>query len=490
MIRLTPSGRRASPSAQTAPEASQHATHITELNAALKNPDIAPTAAALTLRRVWEISSEMGSALLTDAKADVIDNSSIKELALSYFLSGEQTELAKAWLISNYASALQRPSWAELNIALAQKDEATLIRLLDTVADWLPKFDRIEALHQTKQLATAQSLAYQLAEQRPDSVEANQRLTQLLDEQSSSARLFWANGNQSSVRYKGPRLEANFRISPTLAIETRASSSTLHNSDPNFPIALSNRESETEFGLRWLRDSGRITTSVLSRSSLTDSTGLRVDWKESFESKYNIQASLQWRAPTSETQGLRVYGYSNELKSSARYEISKREYVSGQVALTQFGLDGQGAIARGLTMNAEAGHLVRIDYPDITARISVARGRYVENARFSSAASAFLSGNAATNRGIFLPGNSSSFNAQLGLGASGKDRNHGGGLTPFAQVALSYDSLVGAGYNAAFGISTSVVGNDRLFIGGNFISSTPANPRASREFSAGYRLQF
>jgi hypothetical protein len=49
---------------------------------------------------------------------------------------------------------------------------------------------------------------------------------------------------------------------------------------------------------------------------------------------------------------------------------------------------------------------------------------------------------------------------------------------------------VGAGYNAAFGISTSVVGNDRLFIGGNFISSTPANPRASREFSAGYRLQF
>ena len=53
-----------------------------------------------------------------------------RELALSWAVSTDQDEAAKAWLWQRYGRTLAKPAWAEVSVALVQNDVDTLERLL------------------------------------------------------------------------------------------------------------------------------------------------------------------------------------------------------------------------------------------------------------------------------------------------------------------------------------------------------------------------
>jgi polysaccharide biosynthesis protein PelB len=457
------------------------------------NADSDVQTAAAVLRQVWKAPEHFDpikAVPIVEGEDTASDRSSAKELTLSYLLSSDQTDLAKGWLLSNYAQGLQRPAWAELNIALAQKDNTTLVRLLDTVSDWLPKLDRVEALQQTRQHASAQTLAHQLAEQRPDSHDAAQRYRQTIEDRGSVIKFDYASGNQSSLKFSGPKFELTSWLTPSIGFESKLSASTISSSDNNFPANLATRETLGEISLKWLRETGKLGVTLLSRSSVTSTSGAMLQFEESFDTKYKLSSSISLRAPSSETQGMRVYGNTDQAKIAGRLDFSQREYFSGQLAATRYNLNGAGSIGRAFNLNAELGHLLRIEYPDMAIKASAVVGRTKANANLQAAAGAYVNANNNNLEALFLPASTTSFSVSAVYGASARSRNVGGAFAPFAELALGYDSANGPGYNATIGFTTGLIGADRLQFAVSFNSKNATNPKSSKEISMGYRLRF
>jgi len=138
--------------------------------------------------------------------------STANELAVSYLLSQEELDSARAWLLSRYADQLVQPTWARLSVALANHDNEALDNLLTTLPDWLPKLDRIEALAQLGRTAQAQTEAFAALAEDPDSNRAHQKLIDTVMTGSPSAGVLMTTGTQSVIDIKRTRVDAGIRL--------------------------------------------------------------------------------------------------------------------------------------------------------------------------------------------------------------------------------------------------------------------------------------
>ncbi|MEJ0003944.1 MAG: tetratricopeptide repeat protein [Pararobbsia sp.] len=95
-------------------------------------------------------------------------SSAAAEVALAWARSQESDPLAKAWLTHAYANRLTRPADAELAIALANRDVATIERILDAKdASRVPIADRIDGYETAGRPGEAEALAFAGSRARP-----------------------------------------------------------------------------------------------------------------------------------------------------------------------------------------------------------------------------------------------------------------------------------------------------------------------------------
>ena len=400
-----------------------------------------------------------------------------KELVLAWTLSNEQHEAAKIWLWQQYGRRLAQPLWAEVSVALTENNVEALDRLLETRADAMPAYNRIDAARALHDLRRAQSYAFEALEKSPQDDELHLRLaTDML-----------ATANSVIVRdtaftrgvLAGHERTASLTLWHSPRLRLSAELSAVHQSVQDAGVLTGVPGAEHQAGLSALirNNHGETEIGIARRSALTEFNALRLAHAERWAEGVNSNFSLTQRERANETVPLAVGGHRDRLAASLNYGFSKREYLrlEGWHAdyHTQFGQ----ALGSGQGVNYELGHKLRTEYPDAALRLSGTVQHYGP-VEFAGAGAARLTPDGSIPTGsFFLPQSFKLQGLNVGLGNAIRE-SYTRALRPYADFGRSYNSLSGNGYNWSLGAAGSVFGPDSLSIyltrsqggGGSYIS--------------------
>jgi hypothetical protein len=386
-----------------------------------------------------------------------------RELVLSWLISQEQHENAKAWIWLQYGRKLAAPGWAAVSVALAEGDAEAAARLLAERPAELPYRDRVEAARLAKQLRQAQTFAFEAQEKHPDDDVLHLQLSETLLEGAHRAVAGTAYARRGAVLSRPRELAAEVWVAPRLRLAMEWREASQRSLDPAVLTGVPGRDREMRLTARRLLDDGWIEAGVGRREGFADSVSARLRHYRSWGRRLSTLFTASRNERTLDSSALAVAGLRDELSLRALYTLSRREYLTGQLWGARY--RSQSGISFGTAhgYDWEAGHRVRIEYPDVTLRFNAAQLRSRTEGSGDEATAALNP--AGTNPGpaFFVPGPSRRHGIGVGIGESARE-NWTRALRPYAGLDLTRNSISGDGYNLRFGVRGNAIGPDQLHL--------------------------
>jgi tetratricopeptide (TPR) repeat protein len=385
----------------------------------------------------------------------------VRELVLSWALSTERMDAAKAWLWSQYARQLARPTWAQMSIALAENDREAVARLLAADDGALPVYDRIEAARVTARLRLAQTYAFDAQEKRRDDDELHVKLTETLLE-SANAIVYTDVPFERGV-LKGREQRAVVRVWANerlrLALDF-GGDGRLASTNPAALTGVPGRIEEYGLAARWRHERAHTDVRVGYRSALGTHYPLSFAHTREWAPRVSgvLGFTLDERAP--ETNPLYVGGMRDRAAASFTWRVGLREYLTVEGWAARYHTQDDTYLGRGHGVYWEAGHLFRTAYPDLRVRVTGAHQSYRADGTVDARA-ARLDPSAVLGPRYFIPESFDVLGAYLSFGLDDRDR-YSRGFRFFADVGPTWNSQLGEGFLFSVGGGRSVLGPDRL----------------------------
>ena len=413
----------------------------------------------------------------------------VRELVVSYLMTRESFDSARGWLLSRYADDLSRPAWAQLALALVSRDRVRLEKMLEDMPDWLPKLESIDAMRVTSRYASAQTLAFDTLGSRPDNPDAHQRVMDTFSEAGSFGQVSIGGIEQGALRIHGLRAETAWTASSGWSVLGEFDELRLRSSDTTQLASVPGAERRIALGLRRPIDDGWWLARVSHRESVRNVVGAQLQWQLGTPGRWQMAGTAGLRQTASELALLRVGASKDHLDLRLTWEATAREYVSLNVSAARFRTQLDTALGDGLVGAVEVGHRFRLDYPDVTFRLSLVRSNYSAERQFDALVTGLAGSSVGDPFTLWIPASSSQANLSVSVGESsnfGQTR----AIRPYAEAGLRSNSLTGSGYNFRAGLTGSLIGADRLTLFASAISAVPGNPRGSRELGVAYRFRY
>jgi hypothetical protein len=388
----------------------------------------------------------------------------VGELILSWALSTERFDSAKAWLWQQYARKLARPVWAEMTLALAENDREAVARLLARDAHAIPPLDRIEAARVTGRHALAQTYAFEAAEKQRDHDEIHLKLSETLLESASML----AYGAQSFERglLKGTEQRASARIwvreHLRLSIDLGLDGG-LKSNDPTALTGVPGRIEQYAFGLHWRHDNGSTDLRVGHRNALGTHVPVRLAHTSEWAARISGTVSAALDETADETNPLFLGGMRDRLTAQVNYRLSLREYVALEAWAARYHTQDDTYLGQGRGLTWEIGHRFRNDYPDWRIRLTGEHQSYRADGSVDARASSLDPTGGALGARYFIPESFDVYGLYTTFGDSYRDR-YSRAWRYYADFGPTYNTVSGRGFLFAAGAGGSVLGNDRLSI--------------------------
>ncbi|MBS0336153.1 MAG: tetratricopeptide repeat protein [Proteobacteria bacterium] len=383
----------------------------------------------------------------------------VKELVLSWALSGEQYSNAKAWLWLQYGRKLAAPGWAEAAVALGENDVEAAERLLADRS--LPAGTRIEAARLAQKLALAQTLAFEEQERRPEDDSLHLQLADSLLAGASRVIGSATSSVRGVIRAQPRELQAQVWLAPRLRLALEWREAAQSSTDPAVIRSVPARDRETRVSLRQLLDSGWVEAGLGQREGLASQGSLRASLFTQWDRRFSTLFSAGRNERTLDSTALAVAGSKDELAARFAYTFSKSEYLAGGVRGARYQTQGGAHLGSGSAAEWELGHRVRIEYPDLTVRVTAANYRFSADGAPDAPTAQLNPAGGIPGAAFFIPQNSRIVGAGVGFGESARD-TYSRALRPYGSFARTMSSLAGSGYNALIGAGGSLFGADRL----------------------------
>lgn len=431
-------------------------------------------------------------ALLRRRRGEGGVDAAAREAALGYWIGRGAHEVAEAWLLATYANALDRPAWARLSVALANDDRAELQTLLDTLADWLPAADRIEAAQRTGRIALAQTLAFDRLALLPAHDELHRRLVALTTAEPPYAGFGWNAFAQRPLRERAWVVDGAANVSPRLQLGVAVHEIARESTDAAQLVGVPATERLQSLAARYeIAGNAELRAQVVARDGFGTAIGFALQGSRDVAPWLRLGLRLGIDDPAIDNALLRIGGRRDTLGATAYARLSHREFAAASFEANRYAaLDG-GALGRGRIARIEVGHLVRSEYPDLALRASASDLRYSPQAGLDARLAALLAPAAragATNAAL-LPQSTTQFGVGLALGETARS-GYARAWRPWAAAALLADRGSGAGTEWQLGIGGSVFGADRLEFAAAGGSTRGADAAPYRQFSVRYRWLF
>jgi polysaccharide biosynthesis protein PelB len=473
----------------TSPDATQMASSNI---AALASSQLLAESVRRTLSDMPQFDATKTRTASRDDRTDKADErSSASEIALSYLLSKEGVESARAWLLTRYANALSRPAWANLSVALATQDKTQLAKLLDEVADWLPRYDRVEAMKLIGRTAEAQTSAFETLASRPDNQEAYRSFLSTLTEDVSGISLSSASGRFSDLTFHDTTLSGSWRFNQRWLVSSSVAKGKLEWENPpgNLGALLPLNTQKLTLGLKAVVDKGFIGLNLERHHLLRDFTALQSEWQASFERGWGVNFKLAHNAPASETPALRIAGMKDSVQARFSHQITGRDTASLSLGAARYLTQANTMLGSGFNFRLEYAHQIEKLQPGWTLKMELARVQFNRRPGSDTVTDTMTPPGYNQPSEFFLP--NSYTQADVFLSTSEPFQAQGRGpLQPFAQLGIRYNSLTGAGYNLRAGLAGSVLGHDSFLLYVQSSSATPGSSHGSTEIGIKYNFFF
>ena len=383
------------------------------------------------------------------------------ELVLSWLISTEQQENAKSWLWLRYGRKLAAPGWAEVSVALASDDAEAAAKLLAERPKELPYRDRVEAARLAKQLQQAQTYAFESQEQHPDDDVLHLQMSQVLLEGANRVVAGAAQSRRGVIGSRPQELGTEVWVTPRLRLAVEWREASQHSLDQAVLTGVPARDRETRLIARRLLDDGWVEFGVGQREGFADSVFGQLRLYQSWGQRLSTLFTAGRNNRTLDSSALAVAGMRDELSLRALYTLSRTEYLSGQLWGARYRSQDGIKLGTASGYDVEAGHRVRIEYPDLTLRLT--RSKLSTSTEGTGDEATAVLNPAGVNPGpsFFVPAGSTRDGIGIAVGESARE-NWTRALRPYAALDLTHNSLSGAGYNAQAGVRGTVIGQDQL----------------------------
>ncbi|MEW5881151.1 MAG: tetratricopeptide repeat protein [Pseudomonadota bacterium] len=415
-----------------------------------------------------------------------------RDAALGYWIGRGAAEIAQAWLLAAYANALERPAWARLSVALASDDRAELDDLLDTVADWLPAADRIEAAQRTGRTTVAQTLAFDRLALAPAHDDLHARLVALTTAVPPYAGFGWNALRQRPLRESAWVVDGAANVSPRLQLGVALHEVARESTDAAQLVGVPATERVQSLSARYdIAGNGELRAQLAARDGFGTGIGFVLQGERDVAPRLRLGLRLGFDDQATDNALLRIGGRRDTVGATAYSRLSQREFAAASFETNRYAaLDG-GAVGRGRIVRIEAGHLVRTEYPDVALRVTGADLRYSPQAGLDARLAALLppAARAGATNAALLPASTTQFGIGIALG-DGARSGYSRAWRPWAAAALLHDRTSGANTEWALGIGGSAFGADRLEFTAGGGSTRGAEAAPYRQFSVRYRWLF
>ncbi len=386
-------------------------------------------------------------------------SAAVRELVLSWAISTEQYSSAKAWLWLQYGRKLAAPGWAAASVALGENDVEAAERLLADKS--VPVSSRIEAARLTNQVRLAQTLAFEAQEARP----ADDGLhLQLADSLLAGANRLITGAMSSlrgALRAQPRELQAQVWVTPRLRLALEWREATQSSIDPAVLTGVPARDRETRVTLRQVLDTGWVEAGIGERSAMAGQTSLRAGLFTQWSRGVSTLVSAAHNERTLDSTALAIAGAKDEVAGRVLWSFAKREYFSGGLRQMRYHTQNGNPLGGGRAAEGEIGHRVRIDYPNLTVRLTAANYRFSAGGNDDAQTAQLNPAGGIPGAAFFIPRNSRVLGAGVGFGESARE-GYSRALRPYGSFARTTSSLAGSGYNALLGIAGSLFGADHV----------------------------
>jgi polysaccharide biosynthesis protein PelB len=417
-----------------------------------------------------------------------------RDAVLGYTITRSLSELAEAWLQRQYRNTLERPGWGQLSVALANDDRAQIATLLDTMPDWLPLYDRVDAAARVQRRAQAQSLAFDGLAGRPDNDPLHERLVNNTVAPLQSAQ--GADGTIAGFRQR-PLEERGLALAGTIALGQqhwlRAQASRIDRSSTDTTQLLdppTERSAALSVGngdaarLQWQ-------LGVQQRDVLESTTGLLAQAQWRAMPRLDIGATAGLAQPTTDNLLLRAAGQRDYVDMTAELRPSLREFIVLGGTTSRLEAQGGGRVGNMHGVRVELGHRLRLEYPDLSVRLTYSTLRYSAHSGVATPLLALVPEPErpfATNATL-LPGSTELWALRASCGDS-VATSYTRRWRLFCDLALTHDAGSGAGSEWLLGARGSVFGTDQLVLSAGGGTSLGATRIPYTEILINYRSFF
>lgn len=427
------------------------------------------------------------------------------ELALAWALSTEQNNAAKAWLAKRYADNQHKPRWAELSLALQQRDPQALQQLLDQHLAELPVNDAIEAARLLQRPEQAITLAAERLNRFDQDDTTHAQLVETVLQQASQTSLLMENRQIGALDRQQRGMETSLQVAPQLRLSLslsqirqgpRASGpfpdlTALDPALPDLNTRLPQLERQARLQLLSEDELGQTRIELGWRDAAASFTSLAFSRELKLDRMLSLTLGIGRNLQADYSERLLAFGVRDSLQLGLRLTPSRLDYASIDWRQERLLTQRRSQLGGARLLYWEIGHKFRTEYPDWTLRLSGYHNRFrplpptlagladeVPELELSDDQSRLL-----------IPEDSRSIGLNLGFGQQYAD-DYTRAARLFGDAGISRSRGAGTGYNWLLGIAGSVAGNDHLsaWLGRNWGGSQ--NALDSRSIGLKYKLLY
>jgi hypothetical protein len=432
--------------------------------------------------------------LRLDRDADGKPTAAAREAVLAWLQDAGEYSAERGYLWQQYGSNLARPLWADISTALAADDVDALGELLERGGERLSRYDRINTAARSGDWRSAQSDAFDTSEQQRNDDELQQQLSDTLLQFSDSVAATATARDLGAIAEQERDVGAECALNPNLRLAVELSRIRRGLRDANALVKVPEIEDAGTARLRLRRNDAESSISLATRNSLRAYRPALLEHSQTLGNGLSLHAGLGLHLAATESSALRVAGMKDQVDWTLRYQISQRERLSLQWSDAHYLGQTGSLLGRGSAWQTELAIPIKLGTPDLECSGFAARYRFERFQGVSDAALQALipatSGLSVTD--LFIPSGFRYYGMRLSsnMRYQGVAGDYTRAFRPYASLALTHHSDLGAGYDLAFGLSGSIAGGDRLSLGYSLAKGGTGNYGHVRELGLYYQQQF
>jgi len=420
------------------------------------------------------------------------------ETAIGWFQDAGEYTAERAFLWHQYARSqslrANRPLWADITVALAEKDLAATGQLLDTFGERLPRYDRVNAAAAVQDVRMAQTVAFETQGDQPDDNPLHLQLTENLLAFSDHAGANVVSRDLRDLRETETSVGLHLALTPRLSLDLgaqrieRVAGLTQQLSNPS-------QERSVRMDLRWQDHDSTTLLHIARRESLASYTPVHLEQEWRIDNRLSLRMDVGMQLPTQESTVMRMAGMKDRVGVSLRYQASRLDQFTVEHWQERYKLQTGGSVGSGRHSALSYTHTYRLDVPTLDFGVFWSNHSY--NRRdpvgLSGADLAFTRylppSVTEVGEGYFLPENFSFYGLQVSTNMR-FERDYTRAFLPYASVARTWHSKQGAGYSLRLGLAGSVLGGDHLNLSWGLVRGGTQTPGLNREIQLNYRKHY